>query len=135
MVETGSESRSIGLVQKCGGNGVVSPDHCATLVRTSLIFMMKVFFPVLEIVEISVGCPRHAQERKTRAGQLHIHMYRSILWSNPPRRVEQLELAGGLQLCVLLGRRVLRRSHLFPHRVGVAVMIVDAVMLQQHARC
>ena len=45
-------SKSIGLVQKCGGNGVVSPDHCATLVRTSRIFMMKVFFPVLEMVKI-----------------------------------------------------------------------------------
>src|SRR5271156_5284544 len=56
-------------------------------------------------VDTSVVWPRHAQERKTRAGQLHIHLYRTILRRNPPRRVEQLELAGGLQLCVLLGRR------------------------------
>src|ERR1700691_2517091 len=68
MVETGSESRSIGLVQKCGGNGVVSPDHCATLVRTSRIFMMKVFFPVLEIVKILqlVGHVTRKSERPMR---------------------------------------------------------------------
>src|ERR1700685_1271049 len=46
-------------------------------------------------VDASVRWPGHAQERKTRAGQLHVHLNRSILRSNPPRRVEQLELAGG----------------------------------------
>src|SRR5258708_6350576 len=44
--DCGSESKSIGLVQKCGDNGVVLPDHCATLVRTSRIFMMKPVSPV-----------------------------------------------------------------------------------------
>jgi len=29
----------MGLVQKCGGSGVVSPDHCATRVRTRVIFI------------------------------------------------------------------------------------------------
>src|ERR1700730_15587530 len=47
--DSGSESKSIGLVQKCGDNGVVLPDHCATLVRTSRIFMMKQVSPVREI--------------------------------------------------------------------------------------
>src|SRR6267142_2542827 len=33
------EITSIGLVQKCGGNGTVLPFHCTTRVRTSVIFI------------------------------------------------------------------------------------------------
>src|SRR5882672_4611696 len=33
---------SIGLVQKCGGNGTVLPFHCTTRVRISVIFISRV---------------------------------------------------------------------------------------------
>jgi hypothetical protein len=56
--DCGSESKSIGLVQKCGDSGVVFPDHCATLVRTSRIFMMKQVSPVLGICLLPVDAKR-----------------------------------------------------------------------------
>src|SRR5580693_5878364 len=39
MEDSGSVSRSIGLVQKCGGKGTVLPRQRTALVRISLIFM------------------------------------------------------------------------------------------------
>src|ERR1017187_7963675 len=49
----------------------------------------------------------------------------------PGGRGEGLELAGGLELGVLLGGGVLGRAHRNPHGVGVGVGIVDAEVLEQ----
>src|ERR1700675_1926057 len=62
--DCGSESKSIGLVQKCGDNGVVLPDHCATLVRTSRIFMMEQVSPVRGICLL----PADAKRLKLKEG-------------------------------------------------------------------
>src|ERR1700679_3802489 len=56
--DCGSESKSIGLVPKCVDRGVVFLDHCATLVRTSRIFMMKPVSPVPEICLLLVDAMR-----------------------------------------------------------------------------
>jgi hypothetical protein len=37
--------------------------------------------------------------------------------SKPHRRIEQLQLPRGLQCYVLLGGRILRRTHVFPYRI------------------
>src|ERR1700722_11040434 len=81
----------------------------------------------------SVGRPRHPQKRQAHARQSHIQCYLSLFGSNPARRVKQLQLSGCLQLRILLGGWSLRRPHLLPDGVGVAVMIVDAVVLQEDA--
>src|SRR6185436_13840549 len=47
MEASGRASRSIGLVQKCGGRGVVLPRQRATRVRTSLIFTLS-HLPLLD---------------------------------------------------------------------------------------
>ena len=54
-----------------------------------------------------------------------------LLRANPGRRSEQRQLPGLRQRGLLGGRGRLRRAHTLPHRVGVAVLLVDAVVLKQ----
>src|ERR1700728_3041499 len=57
----------------------------------------------------------------------------AVLHVEPYRRGKELKLPGGLQISILLRGGVLGRAHLLPDGVGVAVRLVDAVVLQQHA--
>src|ERR1700722_6458762 len=77
--------------------------------------------------------PGQPQERQPLTRQLHLQLHLSIRGSDPLRRIEELQLPRGLQLCVLFRGWALRRAHFFPDGVSVAVIVVDTVMLQQHA--
>ena len=47
----------------------------------------------------------------------------------PRRRSQQFQLTGGLEIGILLGRWLLGRSHRLPHRVRIAVRLIDAIVL------
>src|ERR1700744_102561 len=68
-----------------------------------------------------LGSPRQMKQRDTLPRHVGGETDLTILHFQPSRRGEKLELAGGLQVSILLRGRVLRRAHLLPHGVGVAV--------------
>src|SRR5215470_13719977 len=51
----------------------------------------------------------------------------------PFGRREQRKLSGGLELRVLLRRGVLRRTQLLPKRIGVAALLINAVVTYERA--
>ena len=54
-----------------------------------------------------------------------------LLGADPPGRLQQLKLPGAFELRVLFQGELLWRSEPLPELVRVAVMVVDAVVLQQ----
>lgn len=55
----------------------------------------------------------------------------ALMHIEPLRRSERLQLRGRLEASVLLGIEVLHRAHRLPRGIGVAVILIDAEMLEQ----
>src|SRR5215471_18890301 len=77
--------------------------------------------------------PTYLNQRDGLTRQRKTQFNLAVLAANPLRRSQQLKLSGGFEPRVLLRRRILRRTHLFPHCVSVAVVVVNAVVLDRHA--
>src|SRR5499427_2120457 len=80
-----------------------------------------------------VFLPTHLNQRDGLTRQCEAQLDLTVFAINPLRRSQQLKLSGGFEPRVLLRRRILWRPHLFPYCVSVAVVVVNAVVLDQHA--
>ena len=52
----------------------------------------------------------------------------------PKGEIKKLQLTGGFEPCIFFSARMLWRIHLFPGRVRVAVVLIDAIVANQNAR-
>src|SRR5262245_20207006 len=82
---------------------------------------------------VMIFSPCYLNERYRLPRQREVQLDPAVFTIDPFGRRERRELSGGFEPRVLLRRRILRRPHRFPNRVGVAVITVNAVMLDQRA--
>src|SRR5947209_18602719 len=87
---------------------------------------------LVSCVRTRVSLPLQVQERGCLTRHIHGKNDFAVCDVQPAWRFEQLQLPGGLQLGVLLGRGLLGRPHGLPHSVGVAVVGIDSEVLEQH---
>src|SRR5262247_2963221 len=78
-----------------------------------------------------VSLPTHLNQRDGLTRQREAQLDLAVFAGNPLRRSQQLKLPSGFEPRVLLRRWILRRPHLFPHRVSVTVVAVNLVALDQ----
>src|SRR5258705_8250276 len=82
---------------------------------------------------IATGSPFQMHQRYSLARERCVDGYLAMTCVEPLRRTQKLQLPRILQFCILLCRWRLRRSHLLPCSVRIAVCLVDAIMLQQYS--
>src|SRR5262245_49862366 len=82
---------------------------------------------------VMLSSPAYLNERNRLSRQRKVQFDPALFTNNPFGRCEKRELSCGFEPGVLLRRRILRRPHRFPDRVGVAVIAVNPVMPDQRA--
>src|ERR1700677_2828266 len=87
------------------------------------------FVPLNSAVTMS---PRQPHQRCSLAWKICVNCYLAIVHFKPLRGVQKLKLPGLFQAIVLLRSWRLRRTHRLPDTIGIAVRLVDPIMLQQH---
>ena len=74
--------------------------------------------------------PLHLHQRQSLPGQFDLQVRGAVRNTNTLRRIQRLQLSGGFQLFVLIGGRRRRGAHGFPRGESIAVVGVDAEVLQ-----
>src|ERR1035437_370675 len=89
--------------------------------------------PSLSVIAMLMFLPIQMEERDPLPRHVSCKHYVAIHHIQPLGRCEELKLACGLKVSILPGSRMLGGTHALPRRVGVAVHIINAIMLQKHA--
>src|SRR5262245_40942862 len=82
---------------------------------------------------VIISSPTYLDQRNGLSRQRKTQLDTAVFARRPFGRREQGKLSGGFELRVLLRRGILRRTQLFPKRVGVAAFLINTVVTNERA--